>query len=62
MSEILTASEVGKELHLTPRQVMIGIQNGSMPIGVVIPPEKEGELWKARIIRKRYQMWLNGEI
>jgi hypothetical protein len=62
MVETMTASEVARILHTTPRAVIKSILNQTMPIGPAQAPEKEGENYNCTIIKERFWKYVKGEL
>ena len=56
---LMTAKEVAEILGISTMKVKSGILNGTMPIGTVV---NEGKNDRIVVIRKRFDMWMNGEL
>lgn len=60
--KFLNATETGRILGMSAECVCRAIENGTMPIGAVIRPERSNEKWKCRVVEDRLNKWLNGEL
>lgn len=58
----LTATETGKILGMSASAVCRAIENGTLPIGAVVRPERGNEVWKCRVVEKRLRLWLEGKL
>lgn len=58
----MSADEVASDLGTTPAKVRAAIENGTMPIGMVGRGDSAECVARTVIIRRRYELWLAGEL
>lgn len=59
--ETISVKEAALALGITPMKVKYAILNGTMPIGLVAR-EEDSSHDRTVIVKKRFEMWVNGEL
>lgn len=61
MNEVMTVKEASELSGLTEQAIRCGLKAGKLPFGFAFKSENSST-WSYRIIRKRLDLWLSGQL
>ncbi len=61
MNEVMTVKEASELSGLTEQAIRCGLKAGKLPFGFAFKSENS-HTWSYRIIKKRLDLWLSGQL